>query len=207
MQALVDYGQGLGTLVSAGDVTKFNAGLKTIDGAVAGAAKVASTVVPAGLTQSETLVTFFLGQIVEAQRVAVIQTIIIKYATTIDSTIAVLIDEAGRLEPKVLEAESAILDRWASQANLSSGAQRTSYQYDVITHQADLQSLANTDVTQPFVQLKKAHALLVAAANGPQFSLDSAVQALTTFASDAQALYSALHPTTTSPAKSTAKNQ
>jgi len=47
MQALVDYGQGLGKLVAADDVAKVNSGLKTIDGAIAGAAKAAGAAAPA----------------------------------------------------------------------------------------------------------------------------------------------------------------
>jgi hypothetical protein len=205
MQALVDYGQGLSTLVDAKDVTTFNSGLKTIDSAVSGAAKAAGTTVPTGLTQYESLATFFLSQIAEAQRVAAVRDIITQYATTIDSAIVVLEEEARRLQPIVLEAESGILSRWASAANNSSGAARTLYQYDVVSHQVDLQMLANTDATQSFIQLRKAHASLVAAASDPQFSMAAAAQALFDFASDADALYSALHPATSSSTKTTSK--
>src|SRR5262249_34930045 len=77
MQGLVDYAQGLVILVGASDVTKFNAGLKTIDGAFSGTVKVEGTSVSAGTAQYESLGIFILSQIVEAQRVATVRDIII----------------------------------------------------------------------------------------------------------------------------------
>lgn len=239
MQALVDYGQGLSTLIGANDVTQVDSGLKSIDSAVSGAAKAAGSALPAGAAQYESLITFALGQIVEAQRVAAVQTIITTYAPTIDRAIDVLIEEARRIQPIVLEGEARELSQLAVYANGLNGAYPAIHQYvqqhesdnspsdtlrlyravdnlivpassvseyELINQQAALQALANTDASEPFVQLKKAHAALVALANGPQFSLASVEQALSAFASDADSLYSALHPATTSSTKSTTKS-
>ena len=149
------------------------------------------------------VVTWALGEYLNELRLEQLQKIVAQADPIIASASQLLSQDTVLLRNNIVVQKAALLQQ--EQSVLFDMRAKPSPDEAVVMTEANavvadataLQSFADTDVKQPFVAMRTAHAALLASLNDPQVSPDEVFQAIDGFVQQVASLKAALDQTTT----------
>jgi hypothetical protein len=175
--AVAEYGKGLVTLAQAQDVTDLNAAVGKTEAAVTKLASDAK-IPTQQLGAIGTFVGWAFGEALNELRVEQLRRIVNEADPVIAETSKLLSAEAAILKNNIIVQKSVLVQQeqtllFDMRAAASPNQTAISASANTLISDATaLQTFADTDVTQPFIAMRKAHAALLASLNNPQISAD-----------------------------------
>jgi hypothetical protein len=199
--SMASYGAGLTILAQAQDVSNLNDAVGKTEAAIVKLASDAK--VPAQpLGAVAQFVGWAIGEYLNELRLQQLRKVVTEADPLVESASSLLAEDAAILKRSIIVQKSALLQQEQTQLfNMRSSASPDETAIStaagtLISGATALQSFANTDVTQPFLAMRKAHSSLLAALNDPTISPDLVFSQIKDFVDQASKLKAGLENTT-----------
>lgn len=196
------YGTSLVTLATAQDVSDLNAAAAKSEAAIDKLATDAKIPAAQELGPIGGIVTWGFGLYLNELRLDQLRKIVNEADPVVAHASSLLSQDATLLKNNIIIQKNALLQEeqeliFDMRSTASSDKSTILTATNAFVSDATaLQSLADTDVTQPFLAMRKAHAALLASLNDPQISVEAVFTQIDSFLQQAATLKAGLEKTT-----------